>query len=213
MPLKRTGGAASAAVAQSTASERSKPVKLRNILTVLGTATLTALGTLTAATLWSPGVAQADIKPVIARPELKSQECTFVVKTDKASYEASQSPVISVTATNTTSEAHKVKVWVNVMSTGPSDPRSRMVALPRSLWTHEYAFELKAGETKTIEVACAAKLPAGQQVSIVLGDRNTAVLMNDMATAYNQVQVNNTTKHAPNAPVQGGVNSVQLPNQ
>ena len=177
-------------------------MKPRNILTVLGTAVLTVAVTLSVAALWSPGVAQADIKAVITRPELKSQECKFVVSTDKASYEANESPKIAVTATNPTNETRKVKVWVNVMSSGPADPRSRMVVIPRSLWSHDYTFELKAGETQTIELECTAKLPANQQVSIVIGDRNTAVLMNNVAPVTNQQQINNAVKHAPNVPVQ-----------
>ena len=121
-------------------------MKPRNILTVLGTAVLTVAVTLSVAALWSPGVAQADIKAVITRPELKSQECKFVVSTDKASYEANESPKIAVTATNPTNETRKVKVWVNVMSSGPADPRSRIFsvlpiavsALPSGPWHAEH---------------------------------------------------------------------------
>ena len=60
-------------------------MKLRNVLTMLGTAAVTAVLTLA---LLAPrgGSAQAGpaVQPVIAQPQLTSHGCTFSLKTDKA---------------------------------------------------------------------------------------------------------------------------------
>jgi hypothetical protein len=154
-------------------------MKLRNVLTVLGTAAVTAAVTLGLADLWAGGRAEAGpaaVKPVIARPQLVSQGCKFVLKADKATYEADESPVFEITATNTTKEDVKAKVWVNVTAVAPTNPMSRMLPRPHSLWSQEVSFSLEPGETNTQKVACMAKLPAGQNVSVTLGDRQETIM-------------------------------------
>jgi hypothetical protein len=154
-------------------------MKLRNVLTVLGTAAVTAAVTLGLADLFAGGRAEAGpaaVKPVIARPELTSQGCKFVLKADKATYEADESPVFEVTATNTTREDVKAKVWINVTAVAPTNSMSRMLPRPHSVWSQEVAFSLEPGETKVQKVACTAKLPAGQSVSVTLGDTQAAIM-------------------------------------
>jgi hypothetical protein len=149
---------------------------LRNVLTMLATAAATAAVTLA---LLAPrgGNAQAGaVKPVIARPQLTSQGCAFALTTDKAAYEAGESPVLEVTAANPTDKPVTASVWVTVTSTSPAARMSRMLTLPSALWSHEYAFTLEPGEKKTIPATCEAKLPEGAAVSITLGDQNSAVL-------------------------------------
>jgi hypothetical protein len=154
-------------------------MKLRNVVTVLGTAAVTTAVTLGLAALWAGGRAEAGpaaVKPVIARPELVSQGCKFVLKADKTTYEGGESPVFEVTATNTTNADVKAKVWINVTAVAPTSPVSRMLPRPRSLWSEEIAFSLEPGETKTQKVTCGAKLPAGQSVSVTLGDRRETIM-------------------------------------
>lgn len=153
-------------------------MKLRNVMTVLVTAAVTAAVTLTLAAPRGESVARAApvVKPVIAQPQLTSQDCTFALKTDKASYEADESPVIEVTASNPTDKPVSATVWVTISATAPTSPMSRMLPRPRSLWSHEFAFSLKAGETKSMTAACQTKLPAGQDVRIILSDKKDAVL-------------------------------------
>jgi hypothetical protein len=151
---------------------------LRNFMTVIGTAVVTAALTLTLAAPQGDNVALAGpaVKPVIARPQLTSHGCTFMLKTDKASYEAEESPVIEVTASNPTDKPVNATVWVNITSTAPTSRLSRMLAVPRSLWSQDFAFSLKAGETKSMSATCQAKLPAGQDVRIILNDKKEAVM-------------------------------------
>jgi hypothetical protein len=155
-------------------------MNLRNVLTVLGTAAVTAALTLALlAPRGGDARAGAAVQPVIAQPQLSSQGCTFTLKTDKATYEAGESPKIEVTATNPTATSVTASVWVTVTSRSPANPRSRMLSIPVPIWTHEYAFTLPPDGTKSITETCAA-LPAGQNVAITLTDQNNAVLMGNV---------------------------------
>ena len=149
---------------------------LRNVLIMLGTAAATAALTLA---LSAPrgGDAQAGpaVQPVIAQPQLTTQGCTFSLKTDKETYEAGESPVIEVAASNPTDKPVTASVWVTVTTRSPTSGRSRMLSIPLTLWSHEYAFDLPADQTKTLTATCAA-LPAGQNVSIILTDQKDAIL-------------------------------------
>jgi hypothetical protein len=148
-------------------------------MTVLCTAAVTTAVTLGLADLWAGGRAEggpAAVKPVIARPELTSQGCKFVLKADKATYEGGESPVFEVTATNTTKEDVKAKVWINITAVAPTNPMSRMLPRPHSVWSQEVAFSLEPGETKTQKVTCTAQLPDGQSVSVTLGDKQEAIM-------------------------------------
>jgi hypothetical protein len=154
-------------------------MKNRTVMTVLGTAAITTAVTLGLASLWAGGRADAGplaVKPVIARPEFTSQGCKFVLKADKAAYEPEDSPVFEISATNTTGADVKAKVWINVLATAPSNPMSRMMPRPRSLWSQVVAFNLEPGESRTQKVTCEAKLPAGQSVSITLGDKQESIM-------------------------------------
>jgi hypothetical protein len=184
-------------------------MKLQNVTTVLGAAGVTVAVTLALAALWDGGSAQAGpaVKLVIAQPQLTSQGCTFVLKTDRASYEAGQSPVIEVTATNPTDKTVSSSVWVTVTGTSPLSRRSRMLPMPSTLWSHEYVFSLAPGESKPLSATCEAKLPAGQDVRLILGDKKLAgILATDLAVP---ADVTNLLQQGvtPN----GGVN-LQRPN-
>ncbi|HKI37263.1 MAG TPA: hypothetical protein VKA46_35745 [Gemmataceae bacterium] len=168
-------------------------MKLHNVMTVLGTAAVTVAVTLTFAALRPVGVAEAGgvVKPVIARPQLTSQGCTFVLKTDKASYEEGESPKIEVTATNPTDKPVNATVWVTVSATAPTARMSRMLPRPSTLSSQEFAFSLKADETKSMTLTCSAKLPPGQDVRIILSDKKNAVMATNVAVpsggGFNQV--------------------------
>jgi hypothetical protein len=151
---------------------------LRNVVTVLGTAAVTAALVLTLAGPRGDGVAQAGpaVKPIIARPQLTSHDCTFVLKTDKEAYESDEAPVIQVTASNPTDKPVDARVWVNIMAAAPTTRMSRMLTVPRPLWSQDFAFNLKPGETKSMSATCQVKLPSGQDVHVVLTDKKDAVL-------------------------------------
>ncbi len=169
-------------------------MKLRNVLTVFGTATATAVLTLLLFAPWS-GSAQAGpaVKPVIAQPQLSAKGCTFTLKTDKASYEAGETPKIEVQAGKPTDKPVDVSVWVAASATAPVSPASRMLPIPQVVWSHEYAFHLAPGETKPMSADWTA-LPAGKSIAITLTDKDGAVLMGSFGV-----------------PTPGGPNSVQSP--
>jgi hypothetical protein len=183
-------------------------MKLRDVLTVLGTAAVTAAVALVLLAPRGDGNAQAapSVKPFISQPQLTSQGCTFTLETDKTAYEAGESPVIKVTAANATEKTVTASVWVGITATSPVSRMSRMLPIPTSLWTHEYAFTLPPGETKTIEATCEAKLAAGQNVGIVLTDKKEAILAAGLGISAQvqqaqQVQdaINNTRNAVPPA--------------
>ena len=135
---------------------------------------------------------------MIARPELASQGCKFVLKADKATYEAGDSPIFEVTATNTTKQDLKAKVWINVSAVAPTNPMSPCCRTRIRSRQQEVTFSLEPGETRTQKVACAANLPAGQSVSITLGDKQETIMpMNVPVTS------------GPNAGPAGGPNAAQ----
>ena len=171
-------------------------MKLRNVLTMLGTAAVTAV--LTLALLAPRGSVQAGpaVQPVIAQPQLTSHGCTFSLKTDKTAYEAGEKPVVEVTASNPTDKPVSASVWVTVTATAPTSRMSRMLAMPRVLWSHEYAFTLPADGTKSLTADCEA-LPAGQNVAILLSDQQNSILAGGIGTPN------------PAAPVAGGPNAPQ----
>ncbi|HEX5270603.1 MAG TPA: hypothetical protein VFW33_08965, partial [Gemmataceae bacterium] len=105
------------------------------------------------------------------------QGCKFALKADKTTYEEGELPIFEIAATNTTRQDVKATVWVNVTAVAPTNPMSRMLPRPRSLWSKEVTFSLEPGETKTQKVACEAKLPAGESVAVTLGDRKETLLL------------------------------------
>ena len=127
-------------------------MKLRNVLTVLGTAAVTAALTLALFTPWG-GDAQAGpaIQPVITQSQLESQGCTFTLKTDKTSYEAGQAPAVEVTASNPTDKPVTAPVLVTVTSTSPTSPCRACSRFPMTLWSHEYAFTLPPDATQVAD--------------------------------------------------------------
>jgi hypothetical protein len=172
-------------------------MKLRNVMTALGTAAATVAVTLTLAALANGERAEAAaVKPTIGRPQLTSQGCNFTLKTDRETYEEGESPVFEVTATNTTQSPVKATVWVTVSATSPVTRMSRMLPRPHVLSSQEVAFSLEPGQTVSKKVTCEAKLPAGQSVSIVLGDKKSAIMP---VTPTVQPAANATNAPAPAA--------------
>jgi hypothetical protein len=193
-------------------------MKLRDVLTVLGTAAVTAAATLALLAPRGDGNAQAApaVQPVISQPQLTSQGCTFTLKTDKTGYEAGESPVIEVTGTNPTDKSVTASVWVGVTVTSPVSRMSRMMPIPTTVWTHEYAFTVPPGESKSISAKCAAQLMPLQNVGILMTDKNAAILgvvVGVPGQVQNSVaaQVQNAIQQ--NATPNGGVPDVKNNNQ
>ena len=174
-------------------------MKLRNVLTVLGTAAVTAAATLALFAPWG-GDAQAGpaVKPVLAQSQLASQGCTFTLKTDKEAYEAGDAPKVEVTATNPTDKPVTATVSVVVTSTAPTSPMSRMLPIPVVLWSHEYAFTVPADGKQSLTAECAG-LPAAKKVAMTLTDQQNAVLAGIVGVPSQGGPNYQTPNAAPNA--------------
>ena len=153
-------------------------MKVKDILAVLGVAAATTAFTVV---LLGPQRVGATgkvegIKPTIAQPKLTTGKCVFSLKTDKPSYQADEMPVFQIQATNPTEKPVETAVWVSMSSSSPASMLSRVMVLPKPLWTEKCLVKLKPGETKTISLASKTKLPAGQHVSITMSDKDLQVL-------------------------------------
>ncbi len=152
-------------------------MKLQDVLTVVGTAVLTTAATLMLLGPRTDSLAYAapEVKPVIAQPQFQSQGCTFVLKTDKATYEAGESPAIEITASNPSDKPVHATIWVSISASAPASPMAHRMPMPRSLWSHECVVSLQPGETKNLTIPCDAKLPAGQSISIIMTDKKETI--------------------------------------
>jgi hypothetical protein len=153
-------------------------MKVESVFAVLGIAGATMAFTLG---VLAPGrvdaVDEVDrITPVIAQPKLTVEECVFVVKTDKAAYEAGDAPTLRVEATNPSGQLVETSVWLSVLASTPPNPLARVMPRPTALWSGECAVSLQPGETKTVTLPTGVKLSASQSVSIVLSNEKLTVI-------------------------------------
>jgi hypothetical protein len=184
-------------------SRRSVNMKMQNVLTVAGTAGITMAITLMllGPRNSSPAYAALEMKPIITQPQFRSQGCTFVLKTDKATYEAEQSPVIELTALNPSTNPVDATIWLSIMASAPESAMSRMATRPRTLWSHECVVGLLPKETKKIDVACDAKLPAGQIIYINMTDKKETIRL-----ANPEIRTNSELRQSQlNVPQRAGV--------
>ncbi len=154
-------------------------MKRQGVLVVFGTAAVTTAFTVM---LFAPsGVGAIDaihrIKAVIAQPQFASQGCVFVLKADKAAYEAGERPILEVKASNPTDKSVETTVWINILGSAPASLVSRMLPIPQVLWSKPCVVNLKPGEVKTLNITSDAKLPAGQNILFTMTDKQRAVLV------------------------------------
>ena len=81
---------------------------------------------------------------------------------------AEQAPAIELVATNPTDQPATAAINITLNSTSPSDMMSRVPRMPKALWTGSKIVSLKAGETMTVPLDVAAKLPINSLVSVIL---------------------------------------------
>jgi len=146
-------------------------MKLRDVPIILGIATATMAATLLAVAAWRGGLANSEAanEENKVTPTLKLQDCTFVLKADKSSYDVGESPAIEIIGTNPTDQAVNASVWVNIVASAPVSVMSRALPIPKSLWKQEFVFNLAPGETKTQKAQCQVNWTPGRQVWITLG--------------------------------------------
>ena len=162
--------------------------------------------------------ASLNSSPIIGeQPQLLSQGCTFVLRTDKETYAAGESPVIEITASNPSVQAgaghhlgehhgfrsgfYRGSVAAPGRAPPPQMPQqqyqpaqtlqqvqrfamSRMPSMPMPLvsassmktWSQECVVSLQPGETKTMTIPCDVKLPAGQDISIIMTHRKQTIM-------------------------------------
>lgn len=165
-------------------------MKLQDMLAVLAAAAATMAFTLV--TFGPERVGATDqpeaVTPTIVRPKLTVEGCVFTLKTDQPAYAPDETPTLLITAVNPTDRAVETAVWVNISASSPASRISRVMVLPKPLWSSEKCVvSLKPGETKTVTLATDAKLPAGQMISITLSDKDQAVIA-DLLSVQNNTQ-------------------------
>jgi hypothetical protein len=96
-----------------------------------------------------------------------------------------EEPVFELRAVNTTDKPAAVDFETSMTSiVRPVHPnRSRMPALPRSIWTQEHVFTLSPRETRTFTASTKTKLPAESQVNVLLRARGTPAALQAFAPA------------------------------
>jgi hypothetical protein len=159
-------------------------MRRQGVLVVFGTAAVTTAFTVM---LFAPrGVGAGDavtrIKAMIAQPHFTSQGCVLVLKTDQVEYEAGDRPTVEVKASNPTDKPVETTVWISISASAPASLMSRMLPVPRVLWSHSCVVSLKPGEAKTMSVTSDAKLPAGQNIAFTMTDKQRTVLASSLGT-------------------------------
>ena len=153
-------------------------MKRQGVLVVFGSAAVTTV--FTVMLLAPSGVDAVDairrIKAVIAQPQFASQGCVFKLKADKAEYEAGDRPTVEVKASNPTEKSVETTVWINILGSAPASLASRMLPIPQVLWSKPCVVSLKPGEARTLNITSDAKLPAGQNISFIMTDKQRAVM-------------------------------------
>ena len=106
---------------------------------------------------------------------------------DKASYNQADEPVIVLTATGAGDCEQTVNL--NLTSTRPSSPLSRMVALPKSIWAAPCSITLKSGEKKRVELPTEVAVEAGHTLTLAAtaGELRTMVSAVVAADGANQL--------------------------
>ena len=155
---------------------------LRNTLSLMGIAALTMSATLAVFHADAVNAGEGDnetvetlkaqIKPVVTKPTLEADNCTFSLKMDKEAYAEKDKPVLTVTATNNGTEAVTRSVTVTMYGRSLIEG-GRMPARQVQLFSQVCEFKLEAGETKSMEVATDKALPAQQSISMGLGTGKT----------------------------------------
>jgi len=176
-------------------------MKVKDILAVLGVAAATTAFTVG---LLGPGRVAATgtvegIKPLIAQPKLTVGGCVFSLETDKPAYKAGEVPTLQVKATNPTDKPIEPTIWISMSASSPASPLSRMVVLPKPLWTEKCLVSLKPGQTKTVSLDTKTKLPAGESVSLTMSDKDLTVLAQALSVQSAGGQVQAAGRTAPAA--------------
>ncbi|MHC4177659.1 MAG: hypothetical protein ACYSWU_09135 [Planctomycetota bacterium] len=180
-------------------------MRVKHILAILGVAAATTaftVGLLRPERVGATGKAEG-IKPTIVQPKLKVDGCVFALRTDKASYNVDDMPVLQIEANNPTDAPVEKTVWISMSASSPPSPLARVMILPKPLWVEKCLVSLKPGETKTVTLATKAKLPAGQSVSITMSEKDLTVLARAFGvqnTARQGQAANQTRAATPLAP-------------
>jgi hypothetical protein len=175
-------------------------MKWQRVAVVCGTALTTmAFTVMLAAPQCVDAVGAASVKPVIAQPKFESQKCTFDLKTDKEEYEPGERLALEIGAVNTSQKTANAVVWINVFESAPSSELSRMIAIPKLLWSHECNIRLRPGESKTVGVIVDVDLPEGKQISITLNDKKNEIMTKDLGVLKENDRSNSRPPADPQA--------------
>jgi hypothetical protein len=174
-------------------------MKVKDILAILGVAGATTafvVGLLGPGRVVATGMMEG-IKPIVAQPKLTVDGCVFSLKTDKPAYRAGDEPTLQVEAVNPTDNPVETTVWISMSASSPPSPFARVLMLPKPLWTEKYLVRLRPGETQTVPLATKTKLPAGENISITMSDKNLAVLARAFSVRNSEVPAQTASQPAP----------------
>lgn len=123
----------------------------------------------------------------VATPTLNVDGCQLQLR-PAGDGATSQQPTFELVATNPTQRNVAVNYTVTVTGARPSSPMSRMMPVPSTLWQHEDSLYVKAGETRTVELASAAALPGAMDIRVLLSAGNQTVVAASFTSAMGAVQ-------------------------
>ena len=89
----------------------------------------------------------------------------LALKVDAATSMPGKKPVVTVKAVNTGDKPVEIDAQIYMNSTSLASTRSRMIIMPKSVWSESCHISLKPGETRTYELAAKAVVGQGNVVS------------------------------------------------
>jgi hypothetical protein len=104
---------------------------------------------------------------------LWTEGLVFTVELDRESYQAGETPRLTLVARNTKKEKACSKVTVRMDSKEPQDPMSRAMFFPEEVLAKEFSVEVPAGETRRIAVECDHTVAAGKVLTLMLQSGET----------------------------------------
>ena len=109
----------------------------------------------------------------IVQPRLVFHGVEFTLSAvEDKTFKAGDEPAFELKAVNTTAENADATVFVSMTSMAPRSERSRMVAMPQTLWQKTCPVTLKPSETKIIALDTTTKLPQNSTINVILQTAN-----------------------------------------
>jgi hypothetical protein len=116
------------------------------------------------------------VTPTISQPEMTVDGCRFTVALDQTAYASGEQPELHVTASNPTDRNVEAALTLQIQSSSPASPMSRVVQLPTPLWTDRWVVNLRPGESRVKRFDTEVGLPEGHSVTVTLNAGDQVLL-------------------------------------